>query len=91
MGTWYLVNKSGMVTLYNKSENNLFFLEKKMGIIVAIKSQRYLSTFCPTAQLHIQGIKQIIFFKLCYIYHYYSHISEVNELHEQHKIMLHNE
>ena len=79
-----------MVTLYNKSENNRFFIEK-MGIIVAIKSQRYLSTFCPTAQLHIQGIKQIIFFKLCYIYHYYSHISEVNELHEQHKIMLHNE
>ena len=62
-----------------------------MGNIVAIKSQRYLSTFCPTAQLHIPGIKQIIFFKLCYIYHYYSHISEVNELHEQHKIMLHNE
>ena len=29
---------------------------KKMGIIVAIKSQRYLSTFCPTAQLHITGI-----------------------------------
>ena len=79
MRTWYLVNKSGMVTLYNKSENNLFFLEKKMGIIVAIKSQRYLSTFCPTAQLHIQGIKQIIFFKLCYIYHYYSYISEVND------------
>ena len=56
MRTWYLVNKSGMVTLYNKSENNRFFLEKKMGIIVAIKSQRYLSTFCPTAQLHITGI-----------------------------------
>ena len=27
-----------------------------MGIIVAIKYQRYLSTFCPTAQLHITGI-----------------------------------
>ena len=29
---------------------------KKMEIIVAIKYQRYLPTFCPTAQLHIPGI-----------------------------------
>ena len=36
-------------------------------------------------------IKQIIFFKLCYIYHYYLHISEVNELHERRKIKLHDE
>ena len=46
-----------MVTLYNKSENSRFFLKKKkMEIIEVIKSQRYLSTFCPTAQLHITGI-----------------------------------
>ena len=32
------------------------FFKKKMGIIVAIKSQHYLSTFCPTAKLHIPGI-----------------------------------
>ena len=31
-------------------------------------------------------IKQIIFFNLGYIYHFYLiHISEVNELHERHK------
>ena len=29
---------------------------KKMGIIVAIKSQHYLSTFCPTAKLHLPGV-----------------------------------
>ena len=31
------------------------FLKKNKGIIVAIKSQHYLSTFCPTAELHIPG------------------------------------
>ena len=36
-------------------------------------------------------IKQIIFFKLCYIYLHYLHISEDNELHKRHKIMLHHE
>ena len=70
---------------------NSFLKKKKKEIIVAIKSQRYLST-CPTAQLHIPGIflktvlnKSVIFFKLCYICYYYLHISEVNELHERHK------
>ena len=32
------------------------FLKKKKGIIAAIKSQRYFSTFCPIAKLHIPGI-----------------------------------
>ena len=69
---------------------------QKWEFIVVIKSQRYLSTFCPTTKLHTPGIflktvlyKLIIFFKLGYIYHInYLHISEVNELH---KIMLQNE
>ena len=65
-------------------------------MFVAIKSQRYLSTFCPLQNFIYQVFssklyKQIIFYKLCYIYHHYSHISEVNELHERHEIVLHNE
>ena len=71
-----------MVTLYNKSENNRFFLEKKMGIIVAIKSQRYLSTFCAdckTSNFAIFIITIYIFqksmhymndIKYCYITNY---------------------
>ena len=96
MGTWYLVNKSGMVTLYNKSENNRFFLEQKWELLwqlnLNVTCQHFVLLQNFIYQVFSQNcIKQTIFFKLCYIYHYYSHISEVNELHEQHKIMLHNE
>ena len=33
-----------------------FFFLKKWEFIVAIKSQRYLSTFCPTSKLNIDDI-----------------------------------
>ena len=69
-------------SLYNKSEIGDSFLEKKKGIIVAIKSQRYLSTFCATAKLQSWLYLSLLL---------YLHISEVNELHERHKILLHNE
>ena len=48
-----------MVTPSIKQISNLkitnFFL-KKWEFIVAIKSQRYLATFCPTSKLHIDDI-----------------------------------
>ena len=32
------------------------YFMKKWEFIVVIKSQRYLSTFCPTTKLHISGL-----------------------------------